>query len=208
MSSRLVSESLATVRASKHESRHAMKRSAVAVVLDSDHFERASVLMIQRAKSDSDPWSGHMAFPGGRQEDTDGSALETAKREMREEVGFNIDGDTRENNAGHVVGRLSDISVPKIVGPEMVVSPYVFLVDDRPVLTPNYEVADTVWIPLQYFADLANRSSRTFLRGTANVEMPCYRYSDDKVVWGMTLKMIDELLEHMGQPMPPWDRLV
>ncbi|MCK5709046.1 MAG: CoA pyrophosphatase, partial [Deltaproteobacteria bacterium] len=39
-----------------------------------------SLLFIKRPESDRDPFSGHMAFPGGRMESADNSKLETAIR--------------------------------------------------------------------------------------------------------------------------------
>ena len=39
------------------------------------------VLFIKRAERDGDPWSGHMAFPGGRREPHDSDLYSTALRE-------------------------------------------------------------------------------------------------------------------------------
>jgi 8-oxo-dGTP pyrophosphatase MutT (NUDIX family) len=48
------------------------------------------LLFIKRADAVGDPWSGHMAFPGGRYEVGDQSLLETAVRETREETAIDI----------------------------------------------------------------------------------------------------------------------
>ena len=45
------------------------KHSSVAINIDHD----ARILMIQRATREGDPWSGHMAFPGGKFEPQDES---------------------------------------------------------------------------------------------------------------------------------------
>ena len=50
--------------------RQLMKRSAVAMVLQVREGE-LHILMIKRAEREGDPWSGHMAFPGGRQDAVD-----------------------------------------------------------------------------------------------------------------------------------------
>jgi len=47
-------------------------------------------LMIKRAEREGDPWSGQVAFPGGRRERQDRSLLETATRETKEEVGIDL----------------------------------------------------------------------------------------------------------------------
>ena len=50
--------------------RRLQKRSAVAMILQVREGE-LHILMIKRAEREGDPWSGHMAFPGGRM-DQDG----------------------------------------------------------------------------------------------------------------------------------------
>lgn len=209
--SKSISQNLAVTKAAKDAGRHTMRRSAVALVLDSDRFEEASVLMIQRAVHEGDPWSGQMGFPGGRQERDDPSAVATAKREMMEEVGLNVDAHSATAKPDSVIGRLSDINTStRDLGVDLIVSPYVFHVVERPGLALNREVADTVWIPLQFFADFDNRTTHTVFRNDQSVVRPCYQFSDTKIVWGMSLEMIDELLVAMGCDVPldenPWVR--
>ena len=91
MQSNQLPELLIRYKAKKKLSRYWSKRSAVAIVLDKHASTDASILMIKRAEHKGDPWSGHMAFPGGRCEAFDKNGLATAKREMHEEVGFDID---------------------------------------------------------------------------------------------------------------------
>lgn len=199
-----ISQTLAASQAAKDAQRHTLRRSAVALVVDSDHFRDASVLMIQRAVHEGDPWSGQMAFPGGRQERADPNAVATAKREMLEEVGLNVDTLNASAKTDGVIGRLSDINTSyRDLGVDLVVSPYVFHVTQRPELALNREVADTVWIPLDYFADFSNRTTHIVTRNGESIERPCYQYTENKVVWGMSLEMIDELLAVMGFSVPP-----
>ena len=47
------------------------------------------MLLIRRAEREGDPWSGHMAFPGGHIEAGE-SPLEAAIRETEEEVGLSL----------------------------------------------------------------------------------------------------------------------
>ena len=61
------------------------QRASVAVVLR-EGAHSAEVLLIERAIFEGDPWSGHMAFPGGRMETEDDSTRITAARETFEEV--------------------------------------------------------------------------------------------------------------------------
>lgn len=146
------------------------------------------LLFIQRAEDPRDPWSGHMAFPGGRVEARDADSLKAAVRETREEVGLDLD------NGGVLLGRLSDVAAVGRGRPlSLVVEPYVFSVDVLPDLDPNHEVEEVVWVPLDFLLDRGNRSTIRWRHGEISVNLPCYRYGDH-VIWGLTFGMVDELL--------------
>lgn len=164
-----------------------LKVAAVAAVV---HQARTGVemLFIHRADDPNDPWSGHMAFPGGRVEEGDRDSLAAAIRETREEVGFELE------KIGTLLGRLSDVPAVGRGRPmSLVVEPYVFAVEDRPVLDPNHEVADVVWVPLAFLLDRSNRSTIPWRHGEISVSLPCYRYHDH-VIWGLTFGMVDEVI--------------
>lgn len=63
--------------------------------------ERVEILFIQRSERLGDPWSGHIAFPGGKREEGDADDAATAAREAMEETGI----DVREL---HFMGALHD----------------------------------------------------------------------------------------------------
>ena len=67
--------------------RAAPARAAVAMVLRPAAGGASEVLLIERAEKPGDPWSGHMAFPGGRLDPSDPDPRFTAERETFEEVG-------------------------------------------------------------------------------------------------------------------------
>ncbi len=164
-----------------------VKRSAVALILREldDHIE---VLMIKRADREGDPWSGHMAFPGGRMDRQDVTGLRTAIRETEEETGIYLD------KAGHCIGRLSDIvSRPHSGRQPMVVTPYVFRLHTAVSIEPNHEVAEAVWVPLRFLMTSGNRETMEWGRGKLHMVLPCYFY-EKRRIWGMSLKMLDELL--------------
>jgi 8-oxo-dGTP pyrophosphatase MutT (NUDIX family) len=145
-------------------------RAAVAAVLRPGEGG-AEFLFIHRAEDPRDPWSGHMAFPGGRVEPRDADPLAAALRETSEEVGLG--------------GRGRPLN--------MVITPFVFTADSVPPLTPNYEVAAAVWVPASFLVDHRNRESMEYQRAGLSLELPCYRYQDH-LIWGLTLGMVDELL--------------
>lgn len=166
--------------------------AAVAVVLRQGR-DGPEVLLIHRAFNPRDPWSGHISFPGGRVQPEDPSTLGAAVRETGEEVGLDLERD------GEAVGRLSDI-VPRGRGRRVgvVAVPHVFVLRNDPELAPNpNEVREVVWLPLDFLAERRNRSAMWRRRGLIPVRLPCYRYKDH-LVWGMTLRALDELVEIVG----------
>jgi len=165
-----------------------LKRSAVAMILQ-QRAEGLSILMIKRAERDGDPWSGHMAFPGGRMDKGDAHGLAVASRETEEEVGLTLD------ETVPCIGRLSELrarsrgwSLP------LIISPYVFRIEEDPVLTPNHEVAEVIWVPLDYVLDHSNRETMHFKRGKFDAKLPFYMYKNRRI-WGLSLLMLDELAE-------------
>src|SRR5690606_14765846 len=113
-------------------------RAAVAAILR--ETERGpEVLFIRRAENERDPWSGHMAFPGGRLEPNDPSLVHTAVRETAEEVGLDLDAH------GELLARLDDVPTHTT---SLVVRPFVWAVRETPRLVPNYEVDEVHWVDL------------------------------------------------------------
>lgn len=169
--------------------RRVLARSAVALFL-ADHLpDGLAVLMIKRAEREGDPWSGHMAFPGGRKDPADRNSLATAKRETAEEIGLEVEHHAR------LITRLSDvITHPRLRGGPMVITPYVFQLRSLPELVPNHEVAATVWVPLAFLAERANRQKMRWAPNGVPIELPCYLYGEYRI-WGLSLLMLDELLD-------------
>jgi 8-oxo-dGTP pyrophosphatase MutT (NUDIX family) len=164
------------------------KRAAVAITVRSG-VSGPEILMIQRAVRQGDPWSGHMGFPGGRKDESDASDMACAKRETREEIGFDLD------IYGELVCQLSDVNTGwRADRPEMLVAPFVFKVDSTPVFELNHEVDDTLWVPLSFLLNDANRSRHQWDWRGEVLESDAFTF-DDRLIWGLSLMMIDELLQ-------------
>ena len=111
--------------------------------------------------------SGQMAFPGGKQDFDDPNITLTALREAQEELGL------AENDIARV-GRLSDVLARpyRIHRQPMVVTPLVFEPQRPLAFTPNYEVAEVVWVPLSLFLDEANRRSMSWEKNGIKNKIP------------------------------------
>jgi 8-oxo-dGTP pyrophosphatase MutT (NUDIX family) len=165
-----------------------IRRAAVAAVLR-DNDAGAEVLFIHRSEHPADPWSGHMAFPGGRMDPDDPDPLAAANRETLEELALDLDREAR------LIGRLSDVPAVGRGRPmPLVIVPYVFELEGSPTLVPNHEVAAVVWVPLSFLVDRTNRSTLAWNHGHMEIPLPCYRY-EEHVIWGLTFGMVDELVE-------------
>ncbi len=164
------------------------KRAAVAISLRLG-VSGPEMLMIQRAVREGDPWSGHMGFPGGRKDASDATDVACAKRETREEIGFDLD------TYGELICQLSDVNTGwRADRPEMLVAPFIFRVDSTPDFELNHEVDDTLWVPLSFLLDDANRSRHQWDWRGEVLESDAFTY-DNRLIWGLSLMMIDELLE-------------
>lgn len=173
-------------RAAGAPSTHA-PRAAVAALLR-DAGAGVEILFIRRAERDGDPWSGHMAFPGGRVEERDASLLETALRETREEIGLDL------TTTAELLATLPDVPTHKT---GLVVRPYVFVLRTDAPLALSDEVDEVVWTGVAPL--LRGEGAGTFHYRSedhdATFALPCFRLAEDRVVWGLTYRMLELLFE-------------
>jgi 8-oxo-dGTP pyrophosphatase MutT (NUDIX family) len=168
--------------------RRFMQRAAVAIVLSVRQGE-LHILMIKRAERKGDRWSGHMAFPGGRMDPGDANGFAVAHRETEEEIGVRL------ADCATCIGRLSDIRArPRRGVLGMAISPFVFRLEQDVGFVPNREVAEVVWVPLEFLLDTAQRESMTWKRWGLSLTLPCYFY-EGRCIWGLSLMMLDELMD-------------
>jgi 8-oxo-dGTP pyrophosphatase MutT (NUDIX family) len=120
-------------------------RAAVAIVL-TDNAGSLDLLLIERARRAGDPWSGQMAFPGGRVDAADATARAAAERETLEEVGLSLAG-------SEFLGRLDDLHGRPLPPSDFAVSAFVFYASDPGALVLNHEVRDAFWFPLDSLSD-------------------------------------------------------
>ncbi|MBU2976920.1 CoA pyrophosphatase [Alteromonas sp. C1M14] len=163
-------------------------RNAAVLVPLVDYPNGLQVLFTQRAKH-LRHHPGEISFPGGGEEHTDRSLVETALRETQEEVGI-----PSENI--EVIGALppyrtiSGYSMTPIVG---VVRAGVALTLDKNEVDSAFEV------PLSFLIDRRNH----LIHHSTNTQTPFPIYFmpwQDKMIWGATAAIIRNLSHHLHSP--------
>ena len=167
-----------------------MRWAAIALVLRLGEMGDPELLMIKRAEAEKDPWSGHVACPGGRAETGDRDLAHTAMRETREETGIDL------ARVGRLLGTLDDISPSSPVLPRIVVRPFIAAVPSGVEIVPSPEVAEAFWVPLS-----ALREVKAWALGTLSVrgvprEVSTFTHGE-YMVWGLTERVLKQLLQRM-----------
>lgn len=146
-------------------------------------------LLVRRARSPRDPWSGQMALPGGRRDPEDIDLRETAVRETREEVGIDL------ARSGTLLGRLPDLKPTSRAIPRLVIAPFVFLLPEGSgARVASAEIAAVYWVPVADLGDPAARSAVAVETPAGEREFPCYRV-EGHPVWGLTYRILQRFLK-------------
>jgi 8-oxo-dGTP pyrophosphatase MutT (NUDIX family) len=168
-------------------------RHAVVAALLRQGPEGVEVLLIQRAEQELDPWSGHMALPGGHGDPDDSSLVATAVREISEEVGLDL------LEQADLLGRLPEVEArPR----QLTIFPLVFALAAGPEPTPNaHEVQRIVWARLDHLRAPEARSSYEITVRQQRHSFPAFDV-DGYTVWGLTYRILVDLLQ-LVDPAPP-----
>lgn len=168
------------------------RRAAIAVVLRTGG-RGPEVLLMRRVARKGDRWSGDISCPGGFQHAGE-ELIVTAMRETHEELGVDLGED-------HLLGPLQIRPVsPWHRFADFSVHPFVFRLGDAdPTITPDpREVASARWVPLAVLEDPSQRTRFWWWwRFARPVAIP-FRLDrvvhEDYDVWGLTLRVLDELV--------------
>lgn len=167
--------------------------AAIAMVLRAGPNGAPELLMIKRAEAENDPWSGHVACPGGRMDPGDHDLKQTAVRETWEETGIDLARD------GRVLGTLDDITprTPRL--PPLIIRPFVAIVRADVTLIQSEEVADVFWVPVD-----AIRSKSAWGRGVVDIrtvgptEVDVFKHGAH-TVWGLTHRALTQFVRYLGE---------
>jgi len=162
--------------------------AAVAIIINPND-RGGSVLFIKRTERRGDPWSGQIAFPGGRKSPMDKGFIDTAVRETGEEVGIHLSGN-------ELLGHLPIVTT-RYRG--MRVLPFVFQLKSTVSICVGAEVAEVFWVPLSDLGRLEVESREVRVdEGTLSADSYVYQ---GHVIWGLTFRIINLLLHRETQSM-------
>jgi 8-oxo-dGTP diphosphatase len=156
--------------------------AAVAILIreEADDYE---TLLVRRAIVPGDPWSGDIAFPGGKRMRDDRTLRDTVIREVQEETGIDL------GSLTYIGGLPVMFSSMK---PDRDVLPIVYLYEGRPEIRLNPELTAYRWVHLKEL-----REGRT----TAKIkewEGEVFKLGED-IIWGLTYRMLNKLLEMLDE---------
>lgn len=144
------------------------------------------LLLIRRAERETDPWSGHMALPGGRRDPTDPDLVATAFREADEETGVAL------ARYGHLLGMLDELHPRNPRLPSVTVAPFVVGVPPDTTAKPDeQEVSAALWVPLSALRAPEARDEILVELEEGPRAFPSFRYGEH-VIWGLTHRILSQ----------------
>ena len=162
-------------------------QAAVTLILR-PHADGAEGFVIKRAEHPRDPWSGHLALPGGRADATDEDLRATALREVWEEIGVQL-------NENALLGRL-----PKLVPnnprlPRIEITPFVAIAPAAfEVAHASAEVAASFWVSVAALKAKGMSDKFTMMFDGAERAWPAYP-SAGGPIWGITGRILSDFLK-------------
>ncbi|MEZ6018411.1 MAG: CoA pyrophosphatase [Planctomycetota bacterium] len=169
------------------------RRAAVAAALRVDSDGRdLEVLLMRRAERPSDRWSGQISLPGGHVDPGDRDEVAAAIRETDEEVGLDLVRDA------DVLGTLTPIqALARGRRVDLWITPVVFRYRGAGALALGPEADDAFWLPLGPAGRGELDAEHRYEHEGVVVPLPSWRYGE-RVVWGLTHKILGELLRVMA----------
>ena len=172
------------------EPQESERRAAVALLVRLDEAREVptpQLLLIKRATYEGDPWSGHVALPGGRREAGDPSLERTVIRETWEETAIDIDRD------GRLIGCLDEVAPRTPVLPPIIITPFVGLVRSDVEIVASPEVADWFWIDVAALRD-PEISREVVLELSSGPRTVMSFQHGAHTIWGLTERILRQFL--------------
>jgi len=139
------------------------------------------ILFVKRVENPADPWSGQIAFPGGKRESKDINLKQTIVRETMEETNINLLFQCR------FLGVMTTLRSKS--RPEIKILPFIILLEHEPQIKLNRkELESFVWFSLG-----ENVPSKSSIKSGLG-EFPAYLL-ESTVVWGLTYRILNNFIQ-------------
>ncbi|MEO7104245.1 MAG: CoA pyrophosphatase [Gemmatimonadaceae bacterium] len=168
------------------------RKAAVAVVVRPGDLGD-ELLVVRRATYPGDPWSGHIALPGGGAESTDGSLEATARRETLEETGIDLFG-------SDCLCELDTVAPQSIGAPLVSVAPFVFRYRGDKSLRLSTEIVEAWWVSVAEFERADAWSTVPIAIGDGRPLHVRAFQMHGYPLWGLTGRILDEFLAFRHRP--------
>lgn len=158
------------------------RESAVLIILHL--FENKPHLLLIKRPIYKGVHSGQMAFPGGKRDACDKTLLETAVREVHEELGLQIE----LNNSFFT---LRELYIPPS---HFLVQPYICFLNQLPHVIPNHEVAEIIHLPLDHLfqKEIITQHEIEIYPTKELRKVPAIAF-EKHYIWGATAMMLYEI---------------
>ena len=166
------------------------RRAAVALLVKLDETREPAapqLLMIKRATFEGDPWSGHVALPGGRREPADTSLERTVVRETWEETAIDLERD------GRLLGCLDELAPRTPVLPPIIITPFVGLVRADVDIVASPEVAEWFWVDVAALRDPEVSREVVLELATGPRAVMTFQHGAH-TIWGLTERILRQFL--------------
>ncbi len=156
--------------------------AAVALLLKPKN-QTLELFFVKRADNPTDPWSGQMAFPGGKRDPKDQNLKQTVVRETLEETSINL------LDRSRFLGAMEPLRSTR--RPEMRILPFIILLEHEPTIKLNEELEWFVWISPEEL--LQHKGTAKFGFGEAQAYV-----LGEKVIWGLTYRILRKFFQILG----------
>jgi 8-oxo-dGTP pyrophosphatase MutT (NUDIX family) len=157
--------------------------ASVVIILIQDTGQESRIVLIKRTQYDGHH-SEQMAFPGGKKDISDSDLSVTARREVCEEIGIDLD-----------ESELISLNPHWIPISNYWIQPYYVEIDKKLDYTLNKREINSIFeIPVSFFMDPAHLNFHELHYNDLRVESPRYLYEGHEI-WGATALIIYQFIK-------------